>query len=145
MSSEARRRANQSNAQRSTGPRSAKGKARASRNALRHGLNIPVRADPVVRALANEIAAALHAAGLAQAEAERVGELVAHLERIHEAKRLAIAAAAAAARKAPQLAPRLGSYEHGAIAICAALPQLLVLDSYDRKAQSRLRRILRKL
>jgi hypothetical protein len=45
--------ANRRNARRSTGPRTASGKRTAARNALRHGLSLPVFADP---ALAREIA-----------------------------------------------------------------------------------------
>jgi hypothetical protein len=41
-------RANRANARASTGPRTAIGKIRASRNAFRHGLSVPVRADPLV-------------------------------------------------------------------------------------------------
>lgn len=37
-----RHRANRANARRSTGPRSAAGKTRSARNALRHGLAIPI-------------------------------------------------------------------------------------------------------
>ena len=53
-------RANRANAQASSGPKTAQGRARASRNALRHGLSIPVTSDPSmseeVEALAREIA-----------------------------------------------------------------------------------------
>lgn len=144
MNSDARRRANRRNAQRSTGPRSAKGKARASCNAIRHGLNTPVRADPVAGALVSEAAAALRTwGGLDPATADRIGELVAHLARVREAKRAAVAATAV--HTAPPHAARLTTVEQEAIAICAALPQLLVLESYERKAQSRLRRLLRSL
>jgi hypothetical protein len=37
--------ANRANARLSTGPRTERGKARASRNARRHGLSVPVLAD----------------------------------------------------------------------------------------------------
>src|SRR5215203_255942 len=42
--------ANRANARLSTGPRSPAGKASVSRNALRHGLSLPVAADPQLRA-----------------------------------------------------------------------------------------------
>src|SRR5271170_8104920 len=52
--------ANRANARASTGPRSAAGKMRAARNAMRFGLSIPVMADPAlnrdVEALARLIA-----------------------------------------------------------------------------------------
>jgi hypothetical protein len=38
--------ANRANAQKSTGPRTAAGKMRAAQNARRHGLTLPVAADP---------------------------------------------------------------------------------------------------
>ena len=60
MSSPRRLKANLANARASTGPKTAPGKARASRNAYRHGLNVPVLSDPVlcrdVRLLASDIA-----------------------------------------------------------------------------------------
>jgi hypothetical protein len=71
--------ANRANAARSTGPRTAAGKAAVARNALRHGLSLPVLADPAlapeVAALATRIAgegagAARHAAAVRIAEAQ---------------------------------------------------------------------------
>ena len=46
MTSERKQRSNRVNARLSTGPKTAKGKARASKNARRHGLNLPVLRDP---------------------------------------------------------------------------------------------------
>ena len=60
MTSERKIRANRSNARASTGPQTHQGRARASRNALRHALSLPVYSDPVlsqeVETLAREIA-----------------------------------------------------------------------------------------
>ena len=52
MKRTARVRANRANARRSTGPKTLAGKSAASRNALRHGLAIPVTVDP---SLADEV------------------------------------------------------------------------------------------
>ena len=52
--SERRRAANRANAGKSTGPRTAAGKARVAKNACRHGLNRPVGRDP---AFAGDVAA----------------------------------------------------------------------------------------
>src|SRR5215510_6906587 len=69
--------ANRANAARSTGPRTAAGKAAVARNALRHGLSLPVLADPAlapeVTALAGRIASP-GASGAAQAAALRIAE-----------------------------------------------------------------------
>jgi hypothetical protein len=52
--------ANRANAQASTGPKTARGRAHAAQNAFRHGLSLPVCSDPAlaqeVEALAREIA-----------------------------------------------------------------------------------------
>ena len=60
MISDRKIQANRGNARASTGPKSEQGRARSARNALRHGLSLPVASDPVlseeVEALAREIA-----------------------------------------------------------------------------------------
>jgi hypothetical protein len=53
-------RTNRANARASTGPRTAEGRARSTRNARRHGLSLPVLAHPIfsqdVAQLTREIA-----------------------------------------------------------------------------------------
>ena len=56
MSSEKQLRANRENARRSTGPKTAEGRLKSSRNALRHGLSLPVTADPTAAKKAGQIA-----------------------------------------------------------------------------------------
>ena len=59
MTSERKIRANRANALTSTGPKTAQGRSRAARNALRYALSLPVYSDPVwseeLEALAREI------------------------------------------------------------------------------------------
>jgi hypothetical protein len=56
MTSERRLRANRNNAKRSTGPKTAAGKARSARNARRHGLSVPISSDQQLAAAANDLA-----------------------------------------------------------------------------------------
>jgi hypothetical protein len=95
MASERQLAANRANARKSTGPRSASGKKRASRNALKHGLNTPMSGAEFARtteALARQIAgnskdrlrmAAARDAAAAQLELARVQRVgVAFIKRI---------------------------------------------------------------
>ena len=55
MATEKQIRANRENAKKSTGPRTAAGRARSSRNALRHGLSLPVTLDAETSAKSDRI------------------------------------------------------------------------------------------
>ena len=89
MTSARRISANRSNALSSTGPRSVRGKARASMNARRHGLSVSVLSDPEcsreVDELANEIAGE-GAAPEILSIARRVSEAQLDVVRVREAR-----------------------------------------------------------
>src|SRR6266513_2709032 len=59
MTSQRKIKSNRANAQASTGPKTAQGKARAAQSARRHGLSLPIVSDPIlsdqVESLAKEI------------------------------------------------------------------------------------------
>jgi hypothetical protein len=59
MTTERKRRANQHNAQRSTGPKTLAGKARSKQNALKHGLSVPVSVQPDFADLLRELESSL--------------------------------------------------------------------------------------
>jgi hypothetical protein len=81
--------ANRANARASTGPRTAQGRARAARNALRHALSLPVCSNPVlsdeVETLAREIAGP-GARAETQELARRVAEAQIDLRRVRYAR-----------------------------------------------------------
>jgi hypothetical protein len=93
MTTEAMRLANARNSKRSTGPRSRRGKAASSRNALRYGLAVPVSALPdsneEVTALLQQIVEP-HAAPEARIHARAFAEATVELWRIAGLKALII-------------------------------------------------------
>jgi hypothetical protein len=151
MSSHARMAANKRNAARSTGPFTALGKQRASRNALKHGLSTIIRHHPdisnkiealaVAIAGANSIPRRLQAArGVAEAELE--------LRRLQEFRLALIEVEAAKIRAATKAAGdrQDGSDERAtqdaARAYMQALPVLSKLERYERRAWSSYRRAI---
>jgi hypothetical protein len=89
MRSERKIRANRANARASTGAKTADGKRRSSRNALRHALSLPVHSDPelseAVETLACEIAGSGSNAPL-QELARRIAEAQIDLCRVRHAR-----------------------------------------------------------
>jgi hypothetical protein len=109
--------ANRANAARSTGPRTRAGKAVVARNALRHGLSLPVLADP---ALADEVAGlARRIAGEGASEprraaARRIAEAQVDIQRIRRARTQVMMDGFAAADPTARLM-RLDRYERRAL------------------------------
>lgn len=134
MTTPARIEANRLNARRSTGPRSTTGKARAAKNALRHGLAVPVAALVEYAERTRQMAAGI--AGEAPAAARlaaayRVAEATIDLERVAQARHLLGETLAAQVEA--------GAAEEAA----ATLTALAGLDRYERRAYSRQKRAVR--
>ena len=89
MTSDHKIKANRANARASTGPKTADGRARAARNALRHSLSLPVCSNPAlseeVETLAREIAGP-DANPETQALARQVAEAQIDLRRVRYAR-----------------------------------------------------------
>jgi hypothetical protein len=143
MTSETKIAANRRNAQRSTGPRTALGKARVRRNALQHGLAAVVVGDLGVATEVDRVAAAIcggpHADCLERERALIVAEAQILLKRIRRERTQImdqmLAAAAAAAKGSAGIAA-ITQRE-------ACLGQLLRLERYERRALARRKRAVR--
>ena len=128
--------ANQRNARRSTGPRTAAGKRKvAASNALRHGI---IAADPTSGGAVARIAAALagpNASPGLRALVTPIAEAQVDLLRVRSARAKLIDLAAATAASA------MGETD----AIVESLPRLVLLDRYERSAMRRRHRAMREL
>jgi len=163
MASERRQQANQNNAKRSTGPRTAPGKLRAKHNAQRHGLATKQVALPKVQRMAKAICGK-DASRLQYEEALKVAESQFMLQAVRDArlatiKRMMITAPTAKEQTADSGGPLLegegqaGSEEQASqeneeqenivAAVVRALPELARYDRYERRALSRQRRAIR--
>ena len=89
MTSQRKIKANRANAQASTGPKTRHGRFRSAKNALRHGLSLPVESDPALReqiqVLASRIAGP-HAGAHIQMLARRVAEAQVDLRRVRDVR-----------------------------------------------------------
>jgi hypothetical protein len=89
VTSDRKIKSNRENARASTGPKTPRGRARATRNALRHGLSLPVYSDPAlsdeVKTLAREMAGTDANAEI-QELARRVAEAQLDLRRVRCAR-----------------------------------------------------------
>ena len=94
MTSARQLKANRANARASTGPRSVRGKARASKNSLRHALSVSIHAQPALSRGAEELAREIAGEG-ASAEifdcARRIAEAQVDLLRVRQARQQMIA------------------------------------------------------
>jgi hypothetical protein len=140
MSSERKLAANRSNARRSTGPRTAAGKSRASRNALRHGLaamSLPAALPP-----SPEIERVARAICGSSASPWQYQQAVIIAEAEHILRMVRTARAAAIKRIARRLPPRRRDER---AALHHALSDTAKYDRYERRALSRRRRAIRML
>ena len=130
MASEKQLRANRENAMRSTGPKTAAGRLKSSRNALRHGLSLPLTADPVAAMKAGQIEQLL------APEAADDLQVVAAVEMAQA--QVQLLRVAAVRRKL------IAGLEVGSVNL-NQVRRLAALDRYERQALVRRRRAARKL
>ena len=135
--------ANRANAAKSTGPRTAAGKARVSKNALRHGLAAAATDDQGLGGEAGQMAVLLSDGDeRLRQSAEIAAAAQAHLNRVRAAKHFTLRAAVL---RHGQTDPVATPEEALAHALVAAADELITLDDYERRALSRRKRAVRSL
>lgn len=141
MTSQRKADANRRNAMRSTGPRTIAGKTRSRRNALKHGLDVPLNRDDSfsgrIEELTNELISSL---AKPQDIARLTAEAQLALMRVQEAR---IGIINGTLKHQVDITDTASDVAHRAKAIAAALSDLVPLDRYERRALSRLRKVLR--
>ena len=146
MTSPAKIAANRRNARRSTGPRSAAGKARARRNAFRHGLTTPASLDHVAMDRIDNLVDALTIDVHSQLQfqlATVAAEAQAEIERVRQTKVNLVNRASAQLRE--EGAGLLSAGERAALAFAGKTEILMACERYERRAISRRNRALHAL
>ena len=132
MISERKLAANRRNASRSSGPRTLRGKSRSSRNAVRHGLAVPLSNDPVRLYEIEQLAKMLSASSndlLRQDEARELAECHFDLRRIRSAKAAVL--------------QHLGSFDNPDVEAHAAAAEALdKISRYESRVLARRRKLL---
>lgn len=126
--------ANRANAKASTGPKTRRGRARSAKNALRHGLSLPIQTHPLyqeARALADQIAGPQAGAGI-NLLALRVAEAEIDLGRVRAAQKSFLSERL-----------RITDVEKELTIDSEAAEALLRMDRYERRARSRLKFAIR--
>ena len=146
MTSPAKIAANRRNARRSTGPRSAAGKARARRNAFRHGLATPASLDHVAMDRIDDLVFALTRDFPSKLELELAtlaAEAQSEIERVRQAKVSMVKRAYAHLRD--EEGRLLSAGERAALAFAGKTEILMTCERYERRAISRRNRALQAL
>ena len=146
MTSPAKIAANRRNAQRSTGPRTAAGKARARRNAFRHGLATPASLDHVAMDRIDELIVALTRDFPSELELELVmlaAEAQAEIERVRQVKVTLVNRAYRHLRR--ERGRLLSADERAALAFAGKTEILMACERYELRAISRRNRAMRAL
>jgi hypothetical protein len=131
MASEKQIAANRANAQKSRGPRSAGGKARASRNSTRHGLAANFRKDPSAICSIEMLTKLLRQAG----HAEQDARLAAVAE--YEMR--------SALKMRSKMVEALNHAAESGASLSDGLQALQRIDRYEKRASSLKKRLFRKM
>ena len=124
---------NQRNAKKSTGPRTAAGKVRASKNALQHGLAVPIDFLPELVKRRDQISAAMKDAGVGEG-ATALAEALLQLERIRATRSAALETQAGSKGASPS-----------ALEARSSLQTLRSTVRYENEARAAIRRFLRQI
>jgi hypothetical protein len=144
MTSERKIAANRQNARKSTGPRTAAGKTRVRRNALRHGLAARIVNDPTTSADADHLVTAICANEEADAASRERAMIIADCDMTLRRVRAARVDVINQTSVPPaQTSDASQSVPAQRLDIDLFMEQLLRLDRYERRALSRRRRAVR--